>query len=76
MRKPGYDEPFDYLTQRLHRQYEKALQNWLQEQEDTSLLSPMQGICETMRHRVDRYDLKRLWWVATEVFVGLRDGNG
>ncbi|MEM1410915.1 MAG: Hpt domain-containing protein [Pseudomonadota bacterium] len=75
VRKPGFDEPFEFLTGRLHRQYEKALQNWLQEQDDTSLLSPMQGICETMRHRVKRYDLKRLWWVATEVFGGLMDGN-
>ncbi len=75
VRKPGFDEPFEYLTSRLHRQYEKALQNWLQDQDDTSLLSPMQGICETMRHRVKRYDLKRLWWVATEVFGGLMDGK-
>ncbi|MEE4175025.1 MAG: response regulator [Xanthomonadales bacterium] len=75
VRKPGYDEPFEYLTDRLHRQYEKALQNWLAEQDQTALLSPMQGICETMRHRVDRYDLKRLWWVATEVFGGLMDGH-
>lgn len=75
VRKPGFDEPFEFLTNRLHRQYEKAQENWLQDQEDTSLLSPMQGICETMRHRVKRYDLKRLWWVATEVFGGLMDGH-
>jgi len=75
VRKPGFDEPFEYLTNRLHRQYDKALQNWLQEQDDTALLSPMQGICETLRHRVQRYDLKRLWWVATEVFGGLMDGH-
>ena len=74
VRKPGFDEPFDFLTNRLHRQFENALQNWLQEQDEVSLLSPMQGICETMRHRVKRYDLKRLWWVATEVFGGLMDG--
>ncbi len=75
VRKPGFDEPFEFLTNRLHRQFENALQNWLQEQDEVSLLSPMQGICETMRHRVKRYDLKRLWWVATELFGGLMDGH-
>ena len=75
VRKPGFDEPFEFLTARLHRQYETALQNWLAQQDAPNLLSAMQGICETMRHRVQRYDLKRLWWVATEVVGGLLDGK-
>jgi chemosensory pili system protein ChpA (sensor histidine kinase/response regulator) len=75
VRKPGFDEPFEFLTARLHRQYETALQSWLAQQEAPNLLSAVQGICETMRHRVQRYDLKRLWWVATEVVGGLLDGK-
>ena len=75
VQKPGFDEPFSYLTERLHRQYEKSLENWLDEPDDASLLSPLQGICETLRHRVEAYDLKRLWWVATELFGGLMDGH-
>ena len=74
-RRPGYDEPFDYFANRMQRQYESALLNWLQEQDSVNLLSPFQGICETMRHRMKRYDLKRLWWVATEVIGGLMEGH-
>ena len=75
VRKPGFDEPFEFLTARLHRQYESALQNWIAEQDQANLLSAVQGICETMRHRVQRYDLKRLWWVATEIVGGMLKGH-
>ena len=75
VRRPGYNEPFEYFSKRMERQFESALLAWQQDQEDLSLLSALQGICETMRHRLKRYDLKRLWWVATEVVGGLMDGN-
>lgn len=75
VRRPGYDEPFDYFSNRMLRQFEKALGLWLQDQNDASLLPPLHGICETLRHRLQRYSLKRLWWVATEVTSGLMDGH-
>ncbi|KAA9130963.1 response regulator [Marinihelvus fidelis] len=75
VQKPGFDEPFEYLTGRLHRQTETALSEWEQSPEQEELLTAIQGIFETLRHRVDRYDLKRLWWVATEIIGGLADGH-
>lgn len=73
--KPGYDEPFEYLTARLQRQLESALSEWQQDTSQVDLLAAKQGILETLRHRVKRYDLKRLWWVATEIIGGLEDGH-
>jgi chemosensory pili system protein ChpA (sensor histidine kinase/response regulator) len=75
VRRPGYDEPFEYFINRMLRQYESALNNWLAEQDRVSLLSPLQGICETLRHRIKSYTVKRLWWVATEVTGGLMEGH-
>ncbi len=69
------DEPFTAFAARLKGQYENALLNWMQDQESVDLLSPLQGICETLMHRVNRRDVQRLWWVASEVVGGLLDGH-
>jgi chemosensory pili system protein ChpA (sensor histidine kinase/response regulator) len=71
---PPGDETFAEVATRLRGQYENALLNWTQEQDSTDLLSPLQGICETLMHRVRRIDLRRLWWVASELVGGLADG--
>jgi chemosensory pili system protein ChpA (sensor histidine kinase/response regulator) len=67
-------EAFSEFTARMRGQFESALLNWLQEQDSIDLLSPLQGICETLMHRVQRKDLRRMWWVASEVVGGLLDG--
>ena len=68
------EESFEAFATRVRQQYENAMLNWLQEQESTEHLSPIQGICETLLHRVQREDQRRLWWVASEVIGGLNDG--
>ncbi len=69
---PG--EPFQVFISRARRQYESALLSWLQNQQDSDLLSPLHSICETLHRRVDGFELRRLWWIATEVISGLLDG--
>lgn len=69
---PG--EPFIVFARRIRRQYERALLGWLQNQQDMDLLSPLRSVCETLHHRVDGIELRRLWWIATEVIGGLLDG--
>ncbi len=68
------DETFGDFTQRMRQQYENALLNWLQEQDILEHLSPLQGICETLLHRCEHKEQRRLWWVASEVIGGLVDG--
>lgn len=71
---PAFDEPFQVFTLRMRRQWESALLSWLQNQQDTELLSPLHSVCETLQRRVERMDLRRLWWIAAEVVGGLLDG--
>ena len=54
--------------------WENGLLQWLQAQNDTSLLPPLQAICETLQNRLERMDLRRLWWIASKVIGGLLDG--
>ena len=68
------DEPFPEFAQRMRRQWESALLRWLQQQQDTELLSPLLSVCETLQHGLERMDLRRLWWIASKVIVGLLDG--
>jgi len=70
---PAFDEPFQEFALRMRRQWENALLRWLQHQEDTDRLSPLHSVCETLQRRVERLDLKRLWWIAGEVIGGLLD---
>ncbi|GMR14690.1 MAG: hypothetical protein BMS9Abin30_0295 [Gammaproteobacteria bacterium] len=68
------DEPFNVFVMRVRRQYESALLQWLQNQQDLDLLSPLHSVCETLYRRADGMELRRLWWIATEVIGGLLDG--
>ena len=70
----SFDEPFLEFALRMRRQWENALLRWLQQQEDVELLSPLHSVCETLQRRVERADLRRLWWIAGEVIGGLLDG--
>ena len=72
--KPAFDEPLLEFTLRMRRQWENALLHWLQTQDDIELLSPLHSVCETLQRRLDRMDLRRLWWIAAEVIGGLLDG--
>jgi chemosensory pili system protein ChpA (sensor histidine kinase/response regulator) len=69
--EPTRDESFSDFAIRMRQQYENALLNWLQEQDILEHLSPLQGVCETLLHRCTDQDLRRLWWVASEVIGGL-----
>jgi chemosensory pili system protein ChpA (sensor histidine kinase/response regulator) len=71
---PAFDEPFGEFALRMRRQWENALLRWLQHQEDPDLLAPLHSVCETLQRRLERLDLKRVWWVAAEVIGGLLDG--
>jgi len=68
-------ESYTEFATRTRTQFENALLNWLQEQESLAHLSPLQGVCETLMHRSTRIDLRRLWWIASEVIGGLTDGS-
>ncbi len=70
---PAFDEPFREFALRMRRQWENALLRWLQHQEDAERLSPLHSVCETLQRRVERLDLRRLWWIASEVIGGLLD---
>jgi len=69
----AFDEPFPEFALRMRRQWENALLRWLQHQKDSELLSPLHSVCETLQRRVERMDLRRLWWIAAEVIGGLLD---
>ncbi len=71
---PAFDESFQTFSQRMCRQWENALLRWLQRQDNDELLSPLHSVCETLHRRVERMDLRRLWWIAAEVIDGLLDG--
>jgi len=71
---PVFDESFPAFALRMRRQYENALLKWLQNQENPEILSPIHAVCAAMYRRVERMDLRRLWWIATEVLGGLLDG--
>ncbi len=71
--EPAFDEPFQEFTLRMRRQWETALLRWLQHQDNLELLSPLHSVCETLYRRVDRIDLRRMWWIAAEVIGGLLD---
>ena len=68
-------EAFDELANRLRRQYESALLNWLQDQDDASRLEPLGAVCETLQRRLQRVELRRMWWVANEIIAGICEGN-
>ena len=72
--EPAFDEPFAEFALRMRRQWESALLRWLQHQRDIELLSPLLSVCETLHHRLERMDLRRLWWIAAKVIGGLLDG--
>lgn len=72
--QPAFDESFADFSQRMRRQWENALLRWLQQQQDIELLSPLLSVCETLKSRLERIDLRRLWWVASKVIGGLLDG--
>ncbi|MCP4047256.1 MAG: hypothetical protein GY732_14865, partial [Gammaproteobacteria bacterium] len=72
--EPVLDEPFLEFALRMRRQWENALLRWLQTQENTELLSPLHSVCGTLHRRLNRTDLRRLWWIASEVIGGLLDG--
>ncbi|MDX2428688.1 MAG: Hpt domain-containing protein [Xanthomonadales bacterium] len=72
--EPAFDEPFAEFALRMRRQWESALLRWLQHQQDIELLSPLLSVCETLHHRLERMDLRRLWWIAAKVIGGLLDG--
>ncbi|MDX1460412.1 MAG: Hpt domain-containing protein, partial [Xanthomonadales bacterium] len=69
------DEPFGELASRLQQQFENAMLNWLQEQDRLEHLSPLQGVCETLLHRVQRPEQRRLWWIASELLESLLGGR-
>jgi chemosensory pili system protein ChpA (sensor histidine kinase/response regulator) len=69
----AFDESSHVFFLRMRRQWENALLRWLQHQEDVDLLSPLHSVCETLHRRVERMDLRRLWWIAAEVIGGLLD---
>ena len=71
---PVFDEPFQEFALRMRRQWETALLRWLQHQDNIELLSPLHSVCETLYRRVERMDLRRMWWIAAEVIGGLLDG--
>ncbi|MCK5308973.1 MAG: hypothetical protein KAJ73_10200, partial [Zetaproteobacteria bacterium] len=71
--EPAFDESFQEFTLRMRRQWETALLRWLQHQDNVELLSPLHSVCETLYRRVERMDLRRMWWIAAEVIGGLLD---
>jgi chemosensory pili system protein ChpA (sensor histidine kinase/response regulator) len=62
--KPAFDEAFPEFTLRMRRQWENSLLRWLQQQQDIDLLAPLLSVCETLYCRLERLDLRRLWWIA------------
>ena len=70
----AFDEPFPEFAQRMRRQWESALLRWLQQQEDVETLSLLHSVCESLQFRLERMDLRRLWWIASRVIGGLLDG--
>jgi len=71
--RPAFDEPFPEFALRMRRQWENALLRWLQQQQDIELLAPLLSVCETLHNRLERLDLRRLWWIASKVIGGLLD---
>jgi len=71
--EPAFDESFPVFAMRMRRQWESALLRWLQHQENVEMLSPLHSVCETFQRRVERIDLRRMWWIAAEVIGGLLD---
>ena len=67
------DETFQVFAIRTRRQYENALLGWLQHQQDMDMLVPIHSICNSIQRRVEGLELRRLWWIATEVIGGLLD---
>ena len=72
--EPAFDESFQEFSLRMRRQWENALLRWLQHQDNTELLSPLRSVCQALQRRLERMDLRRLWWIASEVIGGLLDG--
>ncbi len=72
--RPAFDEPFPEFSLRMRRQWENALLRWLQQQQEIELLAPLLSVCETLYNRLERLDLRRLWWIASKVIGGLLDG--
>ncbi len=72
--EPAFDESIQELALRMRRQWENALLGWLQNQQNMDLLAPLSSACETLQQRLERLDLRRLWWIASKVIGGLLDG--
>jgi chemosensory pili system protein ChpA (sensor histidine kinase/response regulator) len=72
--EPAFDESFLVFAVRMRRQWENSLLNWLQHQNNVDLLKPLHSVCTTLQHRLERLDLRRLWWIASHVIGGLLDG--
>ncbi len=59
-----------------HRsEYQAGLLGWLQEQHNDERLEPLFEVCQTIYRRLGRYDLRRLWYIASEVVTGLSDAS-
>lgn len=69
-----FDEPAPVFLELMKRQYETSLLQWLQKQDDTELLQPIHTVCETLSTRLEGMQARRLWWIASIVVNGLRDG--
>ena len=72
--RPSFDEPFPEFALRMRRQWENALLRWLQQQQDIEHLAPLLSVCETLYNRLEKLELRRLWWIASKVIGGLLDG--
>ncbi len=72
--RPAFDEAFPEFSLRMRRQWENALLRWLQQQQDTELLAPLRAVCEMLYNRLEKLELRRLWWIAHRVIGGLLDG--
>jgi chemosensory pili system protein ChpA (sensor histidine kinase/response regulator) len=71
---PSFDEGFPAFMLRMRRRYENALLGWLQNQDNIELLAPIHAVCGTLCQRMEGMELRRLWWIASEVVGGIEDG--
>jgi chemosensory pili system protein ChpA (sensor histidine kinase/response regulator) len=68
-------EALPAIADRLRQQYEQALLEWFNDQGQSEFLGSLQGVCETLLRRLERHDLRRTWWIASEALQGVIDGR-
>jgi len=73
------EEPVNFgewptFSKRVRSQYQTALLTWLKEQSNLELLKPLHQVCKTLYSRVQRRQLRRLWWIAAQILEGLKEG--